>query len=68
MLKEWNTTIDVGYVVDQDDLSEILVYVEYVWENMLENEKLWDLEKLVGSQYSIIVNFYFVKTMKLWVM
>ena len=69
--KKWNElniTTDVGCVVDLDDLSETLEYVEYVWENMLENEKSCDLEKQVGNHMFCIKNFYFVKTIKLWVM
>ena len=44
-----NITIDVGYVEDQNLSLEILVYVEFVLEDMLENEWLCDLKKLVGN-------------------
>ena len=44
-----NIIIDVGFVVDQNHISEILVAVEFVWENMLEKELSCDLEKLVGN-------------------
>lgn len=44
-----NITIDVDYVVDQNHTSEILVVVEFVWENTLEKEQLCDLERLVGN-------------------
>jgi hypothetical protein len=44
-----NTTIDVGYVVDPNPISGILVFAEFVWENMLEMVSLWDSEKLVGK-------------------
>lgn len=37
-----NIIIDVGYVEDQNHTSEILVVVEFVWENMLEKEQLCD--------------------------
>ena len=36
---ELNITIDVDYVEDHMDFLEILEFVEFVWENMLENEK-----------------------------
>jgi len=38
-LNEQNITIDVDYVEDHMDFLEILEFVEFVWENMLENEK-----------------------------
>ena len=37
-----NIIIDVEYAVDQNLTSEILVFVGYVSENMLENELLCD--------------------------
>ncbi len=55
-------------MVDLDDLSETFESVEYVWENMLEKVKSCDLEKQVGNHMFCIENFYFVKTIKLWVM
>lgn len=44
-----NTTIDVDCVVDQNHISEILVFAEFVWENMQENELSCDWEKQVGK-------------------
>lgn len=46
-----NSTIDVEYVGDQSHTTEILVFVEYVWEHMLENDWLCDLEKQVGNYF-----------------
>lgn len=37
-----NIIIDAEYAVDQNHILEILVVVEFVWENMLENELLCD--------------------------
>ena len=37
-----NITIDADYVEDQNHISEILVVVEFVSENMLEKELLCD--------------------------
>ncbi len=34
---------------DQEDISEILEFVEYVWEDMQEKERLCDWEKQVGK-------------------
>jgi len=41
--------IDVDYVEDLRHMWEILEFVEYVWENMLEKVWLWVLKRLVGS-------------------
>ncbi len=48
--KEWNITIDVDCAEDLNDFLEILGYVEFVSENMLESERLWGLEKPVGNK------------------
>jgi len=44
-----NTTIDVECVEDLSHILEILVFVEFVWENMRETEWLCDWEKQVDN-------------------
>ncbi len=45
-----NTTIDVGFVVDQNPMLEILVFAEFVWEHTQGKVLLCDLENLVGKK------------------
>lgn len=53
-----NTIIDVDCVVDRDHISEILVFVEFVWENMQENEQLCDWENQVGNLFYLLLIIY----------
>lgn len=46
-----NTTIDVNYVVDHTDISENLISVEFVLENMQESDSLCDSKRQVGNFY-----------------
>jgi hypothetical protein len=44
-----NIIIDVGSVEGPNLILEILVFVEFVSENMLEKDLLWDSKKLAGK-------------------
>jgi len=46
-----NITTDVDCVVDPSRISEILAFVEFVSENMLEKDSLWDSKKLAGNMF-----------------